>query len=139
MARKDANKGGRERSATRRVEAFAMRRAGHSFRVIAETLGVSIGQAHADVMETLRETATLEAEQREPVRQMEIARLDAWLTRVQLRIDAGEMTAVDVALRLQKRRADLLGLDAPKRLEATGPEGGPIVVTWGSTPPPVLP
>lgn len=135
MARKDANKGGRERSATRRVEAFAMRRAGHDFRTIAQALGVSVGQAHADVMATLRETANLEAEQREPVRQMEIERLDAWLTKLQPRIDAGETAAVDVALRLQKRRADLLGLDAPKRTETTGPDGGPIVVTWGGKPP----
>jgi hypothetical protein len=37
---------------------------------------------------------------------------------------------VNARLAIKKRRADLLGLDAPKRTEVSGADGGPIQTDW---------
>ena len=54
----------------------------------------------------------------EAIRQEEIERLDWWLQRISAQIIAGDLAAVNTGLRIQERRASLLGLDAPKQFEA---------------------
>ena len=39
------------------------------------------------------------------------------------------LAAIDRLLKIQERRARLLGLDAPKKMELGGPDGGPIPIT----------
>ena len=40
----------------------------------------------------------------------------------------GHLLSIDRALRLMERRASMLGLDAPKRQEISGPDGSPIEI-----------
>ncbi len=39
-----------------------------------------------------------------------------------------QLKCIDRLIRIQERRAALNGLDAPKKLEASGPNGGPLPV-----------
>jgi hypothetical protein len=55
------------------------------------------------------------------VRKMELDRLDRWLAKLDAQIDKDQSVArnVEVAVRVSERRAKLLGLDAPEKVEAT--------------------
>ncbi len=84
---------------------------------IAQTLGVSTHTAFTDVRRALRETLQ---EPADAVRSMELARLDALLRAVWRRATGGHLEAIASALRIMERRAVMLGLDAPRRIDVTG-------------------
>lgn len=74
-----------------------------------------------NALKELREKLSVEAAD---VRTLELERLDAmWLALYPKR---KEPRVADSLVRLMDRRAKLLGLDAPKRIEQTGRDGGPI-------------
>src|SRR5690242_9065056 len=77
MPRKDANPGMREEAADRRVKAFALRRAGASYRAIGLELGVSGKTAYEDVKAVLTELAAQSLESAAEYRALELERLDA--------------------------------------------------------------
>jgi hypothetical protein len=60
----------------------------------------------------------------ERVRQLELYRMD----RIRLALDPkkSDPRVADALIRIAERVARLHGLDAPQRIEASGPEGGPI-------------
>jgi hypothetical protein len=60
----------------------------------------------------------------ERVRQLELYRLD----RIRLSLDPkkGDPRVADTLIRISERVAKLHGLDAPQRIESSGPNGGPI-------------
>ena len=99
-----------------------MRRRGKSYPKIAEALGVSVGTAHRDVTTELARLAKECGEEAAIVRQMELDRLDVALDALADRIEQGDDRAVATMLRIQERRAKLLGLDSPDRqqVEVTG-------------------
>lgn len=43
-------------------------------------------------------------------------------------VRGGDLAAIDRCLKIEKRRAELWGLDAPKQHEIAGPEGGPLLM-----------
>ncbi|RKN61873.1 hypothetical protein D7231_31875 [Streptomyces klenkii] len=123
-------------TARRDAEAAALRARGLSYRQIADELGVARTTAHEMVERALQAIVQEPAEQ---VRQLELDRLDHMyrsalgvlerrhVTVSQGRIvkaDDGEpleddgpvLQAIDRMLRIQERRARLLGLDAPSRV-----------------------
>jgi hypothetical protein len=57
------------------------------------------------------------------VRKLECERLDRLLLAVWSRALSGDLDALDRALALMKRRAALLGLDAPRKIAPTEPDG----------------
>jgi GTP-dependent phosphoenolpyruvate carboxykinase len=57
-------------------------------------------------------------ESTEAVRQVVLKRLDQMLLTVWSDVLNGDNAAVQTALRIEERRASLLGLDAPKQIEA---------------------
>lgn len=132
-------------AAERDAEACRLRARGLSYREIAEQLGYAdAAGAHRAVSQVLRETVQEPADE---LRHLEVARLDALLatawavlerehvahssgklvmvagedgTEVPLRDDAPTLAAIDRVLKIMVRRAELLGLDAPKKIEQGG-------------------
>jgi hypothetical protein len=107
-----------------------MRIAGASFDDIANALGYADrAGAHKAVMAALEKTLTEPAAQ---VRELELKRLDRLFLAVWDPATKGDHQAVDACLRIMKRRADFEGLDKAKKLEHSGPEGGPLPVAQGA-------
>jgi hypothetical protein len=97
-------------AAERQVEALRLRAAGEGFDAIASVLGYAgRSGAHKAVMAGL--VATLR-EPAEELRTLELERLDALWRGIWPAACAGDPKALDRALRIQERRAKLLGLDA---------------------------
>lgn len=129
-------------TALRDVEALKLRIKGVSFRDIATQLGISASTAHDAVNRAL---AAQREEPAEQVRALEVERLDAMYEAVikvlerqhftvsngrviyvgkespePLLDDAPVLAAVDRLLKIQARRAALLGLDMPTKVEQSG-------------------
>jgi hypothetical protein len=120
-----------------RLRALDKRRQGKDFRTIAAELATeggpgSVSRAYELVIEGLqcREAA-------QDIRDVEIQRCDGMIEVLWARLnpatDGKKISArtaarlVDSILRVQDRKARFLGLDAPKRIEATGGNGAPLL------------
>lgn len=125
MARKHANTGKKEGATERRIRVFDMRKAGWSYRKIADKEGVSEAQAFRDVQTTLKELKKLEHESAEEYRQMELERLDMLLEGLEPYAKVGNVGSVLAFLRVSESRRKLLGLDAPEKRDVTS-DGKPI-------------
>lgn len=103
-------------------QAVELRKAGASFQQIADQLGYAEPSgAHKAV------TRALKAMLREPteeLRALELERLDKMLFGIWRKAIAGGTWEIDRVLKIMERRATLLGLDAPKKIENTGKDGG---------------
>lgn len=123
-----------------RLKALDLRRAGKPFRVIAEELGkaggpASVSRAHELVIEALADLRERCREATQDIRDLEIQRCDgmidvlwARLNDTTKKLNARSMARlVDSILRIQDRKARYLGLDAPKRIEASGAGGAPLL------------
>ena len=120
----------------REKEAEALRLVKEGFRLpeIAQKLGFSNRQgAHNLITRALQ---TLTDEPREDARKVCVARLDNWLTKLADQIDAGDLKAIGTALKIEERRARLLGLDAPVAIHTQN--GGPLVQFVVALPPQAL-
>jgi len=85
---------------TRHKQALELRMAGYDYRTIADKSALK---------KTLQEPA-------DKVRELEIKRLDAMLAAIWARVRSGNDYAIDRALKIMARRAEYLGLDAPKEV-----------------------
>jgi hypothetical protein len=102
-------------------KALALRRAGATFAQIARQVGYAEeGAAHKAVMSAIKATLREPAEE---VRTLEVERLDRLMLGVWQRAIDGKSEAIDRVLKIMDRRARLLGLDAPRKLAATDPDG----------------
>jgi hypothetical protein len=132
-------------SAERDREAARMRTQGHPYREIADTLGYADeAGAHRAVAKILKETVQEAADE---LRKVEVERLDALLqvawdvmmrehvavsggkvvtvaddegNEVPLRDDGPTLAALDRVIKIADRRAALLGLDAPQKIQSGG-------------------
>jgi len=117
----------------RKRDALELRLRGHNYVEIGEALGVSSEGARYAVKKAMAEIRTEAAETAIEVREQEAARLDRMLLRLETLLEqsADDVTAAlaiqDRMLRVQDRRAKLLGLDL-QRVELTGAGGGPIEI-----------
>lgn len=112
----------------RRAKVIKLRVDGYGFREIAAKLQMSVGQAYNDfkaVMDRTKAEADSTAEQE---RQVSLARIDRAMSVLMPLVDEGSLDAMDRLDKLEKRRAALLGLDAPTRQEHTGAGGAPIEI-----------
>lgn len=101
----------------RQIEALKLRTEGKSFPEIAQALGFSGPSGAFQAVET-----ALRATLREPaaeLRTLEVERLDELLKGLWATATAGDTTAVDRVLKIMERRAKLLGLDAPSKIDIT--------------------
>jgi hypothetical protein len=92
----------------RMAEALEYRRAGHSYRAIADQMGMSFARIREMVVQAMAE---ITAEPAEAVRTMEIARCDELMSAIYADAIAGDLPSINMVLRIQERRARLFGLD----------------------------
>ena len=99
--------------------AVEMRTRGHTYQQIADACGVSMSAAYKAVCTYLEQTRAIAREAAEEVRRLELDRLDRMLAAFGPRAEDGDAAAADRVLRIQERRARLLGLDAPAETRST--------------------
>jgi hypothetical protein len=93
-----------------------MRLAGITFDAIAKNVGyASPGSAYNAYKRALVRTLQEPAEE---IREAEVARLDRLMAGVWTAALRGEVRSVEAVLRIMDRRAKLLGLDQPTRVQA---------------------
>lgn len=114
--------------AKRRERVMQLRVEGHSMRAIAKTLGVGLGQVHRDIEAVLEEVRKHAAEDGERHISLMLERLDLATKGLMSKVKKGDPRACDTLVRLEERRAKLLGLDAASKLEHSGPQGAPITL-----------
>jgi TolA-binding protein len=116
------------KTAERRRDVLQLREAGATYEAIADALREKYGAdrlpsgwdslyAAKDVKRELKKVQRQNAETAESVREIELRRLDRMLRGLWPDAVQGDTQAIDRVLRIMKRRADLLGLDAPERFE----------------------
>lgn len=106
-------------AAERRQQAINLRMGGKTFQQIGEQLGITKQSAHSLVITALKEISTKTAESAEELRRMEMERLDFMRNAIWGQVINGDVLAIDRALRISKRMAELLGLDAPTKSDVT--------------------
>lgn len=143
-----ASKAQRAATAQRRRQAIALRLAGADLQTIADRLGYAGRAAVCVDLRRAHDVALADASHDlETWRALELARLDRLQAAVWADALAGNVRAVDAAVRIIDRRCRLLGLDAPQRHEvitmgAIEAEIGRLEAELGvapATPPPALP
>lgn len=115
--------------ADKQQKALELRRLGASYDRIAEQLGYSNKSGAWHAVQAALKRAVIE-----PAREQRIIadqRLDLLLQRSLRAFADGDLDQVRNILAIEKRRADLWGLDAPKGVEVTGKDGGPIETDIG--------
>lgn len=96
-------------AAERQVQALELRKGGATFPAIAHQLGYSSSAgAYKAVLTALRETKQEPADE---VRRLAIERLDRILLAIWKRALDGDLECIDRVLKIEARRAKLLGLD----------------------------
>ena len=101
-----------------------LRKAALTFEQIAEEVGYAARSGAKRALDAAFDRWGGESIQ--SMRLVQNERLDDLFRRIYLAIVNGDLAQVDRALRIEKRRAELFGLDAPKQHEITGVEGGPL-------------
>jgi hypothetical protein len=115
------------------AQALELRRMGKGFEEIAQLIGVGKSQAHRYVVAGLAAARAQIVASADELKAEEISRLDGMLTALWPKARKGEVAAVDRVLKIGERRAKLLGIEAPVRIETTGKDGAPIAVTSSVT------
>lgn len=101
-------------------QALAMRKSGASYEEISRSLTKKLGYsistptAWRRVQSALKAIVKLSAKDAEKVKVLELARYDFYLRNLDPGIRMGDPRAINTALGISKRRAELLGLDAPE-------------------------
>src|SRR5690348_15954092 len=101
----------------REKKALQLRKAGASYRAIGEQLSISHEQVRRDVEQALSYIRDDVAQDARKLRDLELARLDDWLMRLDTKLRNGDERAIMTALRISERRSKLLGLDAPVKVQ----------------------
>jgi hypothetical protein len=110
----------------RQLKALELRLAGVTYQQIADELGYAGRQGAFKAVE-----AALRLTLREPadnLRRISAERLDRATLAIWRAVNAGDLQAIDRLLRIEARRAKLLGLDAPQRQEVAGADDGPLQI-----------
>ena len=99
-------------AAERQARALELRKAGSGYAAIAQQLGYAgPSGAYKAITTALR---ALTAEPAAELRALELARLDDLLVGLWPDARRGNVAKIDRVLKVMQRRADLLGLDAPR-------------------------
>lgn len=104
--------------AEQQIQCYELRLTGMSIEAIAKATGIARSTVHDRIQAEITGRVQPLAEE---VRKMELDRLDRWLEKLNDQIAQGYQVArsIEVAIRVSERRAKLLGIDAPERVEAT--------------------
>lgn len=113
----------------RHRQALELRKAGLSYRAIADQLGYSsVSGCYKAIRAALHAVI---AEPAAEVLALELQRLDDMLAGLWVEARRGNVLKVDRVLRIMARRADLLGLDAPKTVKVVQDEAQRLADQYG--------
>lgn len=101
-------------------QVLELRTTGLSIRKIAAELGIATSAVQAHLTRALTEIRSPPLEE---VRELELQRLDEMLISIKDRMAMGDVRALELALRIQERRARFLGLDK---------QGGETILPFGT-------
>lgn len=113
----------------RQIRAVKLRGLGASYDQIAETLGYSNRSGAWKAVKAGLDRAVVESVKEMRVLQAE--RLDLMVMRCLEAVLNGDLDQVRNVIAIEKRRADLWGLDATRTVEITGADGGAIETDVG--------
>ena len=104
--------------AEEQLTCYRLRLAGATLDQIAKQTGLSKGTVHTRISKEIAERVEPLAEE---VRKMQLDRLDEWLMQLNKQVREGRQVArsIEVALRVEERRAKLMGVDAPERVDVS--------------------
>jgi hypothetical protein len=128
---KTIKKGTNAQAVIRQQAALEYRLGGFSYRDIGAQLGVSGKTAYYDVQNSIAEIEAVKSERAEQlivIEQLKLDRMEALLNKA---ANTGDVKAILAKVRIQERRAKLLGLDAAIQVkqEVSGLDGKPFVFT----------
>ena len=113
----------KEKKAELQRQALEYRKAGTSYRFIAEKLGISLSTAHGYVAEAIKQVRQNSKETAEDLIELEKMRLDAGLAAIWNQVLGGNLKAVRELRENSESRRKLLGLDKPTKISPTTPDG----------------
>ena len=102
-----------ENRAEKVIDALKLRQVGHTYREIAAQLFISVSTAHVYVDDALKDLAEQSTHEAGKLRVLEMSRLDEYMLILGPRILAGDMNAIDRAIKINESRRKLLGIDVP--------------------------
>ena len=109
--------------AEKKEEALRLRKAGLTYRLIGEELGVTEQRAWQIVTGELKRINENRSELAEGLLRLELERLDTlWKKTYDIAMD-GNIPAASVCLKISERRSKMLGIDAPEKIAPTDPTG----------------
>jgi predicted transcriptional regulator len=118
------NRSSRVVAAERRRKALQLRRAGATYDQIAEALEVTPNRCRQYVREALKAIEVEVNETASEIKRLELERLDNMLRIIEPKVAAaaagGDWRPMQMQIRVQERRAKLLGLDAASKHEVSG-------------------
>jgi len=107
----------------KRALALKLRKAGKTYKQIAEEIPCSLKSAYLYVKQAIAEVSAKNVETTQDIIDLEVQRLDSMLLSMQDNLESGHVTYIDRALKIMERRAKLLGLDKPVKVAPTTPDG----------------
>ena len=110
----------RIRTTEKTLKALELRKRGLNYTQIGEKLGCARSTACRYVLSELENLADKCREEAVHVRDLELQRLDALYLKAWEAVEEGDLPAIDRCLRVQERRAKLLGLDAAAKVDVQG-------------------
>jgi DNA-binding CsgD family transcriptional regulator len=111
--------GRKEQKQERVARAFELRKAGKTYRQIAEMLDYSHEQVRKDISAILQSIAAETKASAVDLLSIELSRLDDLQFGIWADARRGDKRAIDSVLRIMERRARLLGLDITRNLTVT--------------------
>jgi len=112
----------------KQAQAITLRIHGHNYRGVAKALGCSVSTAHRLISSAMAAERESISQAKADLVELEVRRCDAYLQALAKKVQGGDIRAVEAALKVSKRRSELLGLDAPQKAELSGPDGGPVTL-----------
>lgn len=114
--------------AKRREQATKLRVAGWTEREIAGHLKCSVGTVHSDLDAVLIDTQQSAVSSMARHKAVSLARLERATKGLWSGIENGDLDAVRELVRIEARRAKVVGFDAADKLEMSGPREEPIKI-----------
>lgn len=114
----------------RRIKALALRKAGASYRAIADTLACSVATVYDDVQHAYQELNEQRQAEAAEAHTLENARLDDLQAAFWSRARSGDNKAAQTVLRIMERRAKMNGLDAPTQIAPVNADGTPYAAQY---------
>lgn len=109
--------------AEKKRKALELKKAGLSYRQVADRLGISTTSAHRYIAEALSELTKQNAELAQEYRMLQLERYEYLLTTLQTQIAKGNLGAIEKARRICDSITNLMGAAAPTKIASTTPDG----------------